>query len=195
MSEAAERALRAVLLDPAQAERLAVHGSTRAAVLAPLYERDGELYGVFTKRRAELRQHPGQISFPGGRTDPGDTSLVDTALREAHEEIGLAASAVTIVGALTPTPTVVTDIAVYPFVGLIQRPAAWTVAADEVAELLELALAPLAASYELRAMTRRGVRFQTDTFTAGTNLIWGATGRMLADLFERMHLLPAAGEP
>jgi 8-oxo-dGTP pyrophosphatase MutT (NUDIX family) len=189
MSEATEQHLRAVLLDIAAAEGVVVPGSTRAAVLAPLYEREGEFYAVFTKRRAELRQHAGQISFPGGRCEPGDASLIDTALREANEEIGLERGAVTILGALTPTPTVVSDIAVYPFVGLIERPAAWTVATAEVAEILELALAPLAASYAKQAMTRRGVTFETDTFTAGRDVIWGATGRMLADLFERLGLL------
>ena len=88
-------------------------------MLAPLFERDGELHAVFTKRRSDLRLHAGQISFPGGRRDRGDADLVATALRESHEEIGLDPAAVTVLGALSPTPTVVTDIAIYPFVGLI----------------------------------------------------------------------------
>ena len=63
-------------------------------MLAPLFERDGELHAVFTKRRDDLRLHAGQISFPGGRRDPADADLAHTALREAHEEIGLDPAAV-----------------------------------------------------------------------------------------------------
>jgi 8-oxo-dGTP pyrophosphatase MutT (NUDIX family) len=96
-----------------------VAGSQDAAVLAPLFERDGELHAVFTRRRGDLRIHAGQVSFPGGRREPGDADLVATALREAHEEIGLDPAAVTVLGALHPTPTVVSDIAIYPVVGLI----------------------------------------------------------------------------
>ena len=66
-----------------------VHGRTDSAVLAPLYvDAAGELHAVFTRRRDDLKRHPGEISFPGGRQDPGET-LMETALREAHEEIGL----------------------------------------------------------------------------------------------------------
>ena len=129
MSQAQAARLRAALLDPVAAERIEVAGSSAAAVLAPLFERDGELHAVFTKRRSHLRLHAGQISFPGGRPEHGDADLVQTALREAHEEIGLDPATVTLVGALRPTPTVVTDIAIYPVVGLIPPPATpWTVA-------------------------------------------------------------------
>ena len=75
---------------------------------------------MFTKRRDDLKRHAGEISFPGGRRDPEDADLTATALREAHEEIGLPPDAVEIVGALPPTPTFVTNYAVYPFVGLIE---------------------------------------------------------------------------
>ena len=160
MSSAQAQRLRARLLDPVTAARTVVPGSGIAAVLAPLWERDGELVAVFIKRHGELRLHAGQISFPGGRRDPGDVDLTATALREAHEEIGLEPAAVTVVGALTPTPTVVTDIAIYPFVGLIERPAAWTIAVDEVEAVLEAPLrrargdAP-AADLPAPAATRR----------------------------------------
>ncbi len=90
-------------------------------MLAPLYvDAAGELHAVFTKRRDDLKRHPGEISFPGGRRDPEDADLTATALREAHEEIGLPPEAVEIVGALPPTPTFFNNYAVYPFVGLIE---------------------------------------------------------------------------
>ena len=87
-------ALRAVLLDPADATAVEVHGRTKAAVLVALYEHDGALHAVFTRRRNDLRSHAGEISFPGGRRDEEDADLMTTALREAEEEIGLPRDAV-----------------------------------------------------------------------------------------------------
>ena len=119
------QALRAVLLDAAEAASLDVHGRIDAAVLVPLYLKDGALHAVFTRRRDNLRRHAGEISFPGGRQDDDETDLRLTALREAEEEIGLRPRAVEIVGALQPTPTIATNYAVYPFVGLIEAGHAW----------------------------------------------------------------------
>ncbi|MGH2900703.1 MAG: NUDIX hydrolase, partial [Solirubrobacteraceae bacterium] len=131
-------ALRAVLLDPAEATSREVHGRTKAAVLVALYVDGGELHAVLTRRRHDLRSHAGEISFPGGRRDPGDASLEVTALREAEEEIGLPREAVQLVGALPPTPTIATNYGVYPFVGLIEPGRVWTPSAREVAEVLEV---------------------------------------------------------
>jgi 8-oxo-dGTP pyrophosphatase MutT (NUDIX family) len=186
VSAAQAARLRAVLLDPLEAQRLEVPGSTSAAVLAPLYERDGELWAVFIRRRSDLRLHAGQISFPGGRPEPGDSDLVHTALREAHEEIGLDPGAVTLVGALAPTPTLVTDIAIYPVVGLIARPAAWVPAADEVEAVLEAPLRALASTHRVETVERLGARVSTDAYTIDGERIWGATGRMLTDLLVRL---------
>ena len=108
-----------LLLTPEQAASLDVHGRTDAAVLVPLFLRDDDLHAVFTRRRDDLRRHAGEISFPGGRQDPGE-DLRRTALREAEEEIGLRPASVEVAGALPPTPTVVTSYAIYPFVGVIE---------------------------------------------------------------------------
>ena len=175
-----------VLLDPVEAAALEVHGRTDAAVLVPLFLSDDEPHVVLTRRRDDLRRHAGEISFPGGRQDPEDADLCATALREAHEEIGLAPEGVELVGALQPTPTIATNYAVYPFVGLIEPGNAWAPAEAEVAEVLELPLRALQDGYERRRMLRRGVPFRTDTYVVGDTLVWGATARMLADLFERL---------
>src|SRR5450755_1666604 len=181
--------LQRVLLSPAEAVELDVRGRTDAGVLVPLYMDEGELHGVFTRRREDLRRHPGEISFPGGRSDEGDADLRSTALREAHEEIGLPLDAVDVVGALQPTPTVVTGYAVYPFVGLIEPGRIWQVSEREVAEVLELPLRALLAGYGRRRLVRRGLPIRTDTYVVGDHLIWGATARILADLFDRIEPL------
>jgi 8-oxo-dGTP pyrophosphatase MutT (NUDIX family) len=181
--------LQRVLLDSAEAMGLEVRGRTRAAVLVALYLEDGELHGVFTRRREDLRRHAGEISFPGGRYDEGEPDLVATALREAHEEIGLPPDAVEIVGALQPTPTIATGYAVYPFVGLIESGRRWTPSDREVAEVLELPLSALLRGYGRRRLVRRGVPIRTDTYLVEPNLIWGATARILADLFDRITAL------
>jgi 8-oxo-dGTP pyrophosphatase MutT (NUDIX family) len=185
--------LRRVLLTVESAMALDVLGRTDAAVLVPLYLRDGELHGVFTKRREDLRRHPGEISFPGGRYDEGERDLIATALREAEEEIGLPPDAVEIVGALQPTPTIATGYAVYPFVGMIEPGRTWTVSPREVAEVIELSLRDLLDGYGRRRLVRRGVPIRTDTYKVGEHLIWGATARILSDLFDRLTPL-LAGE-
>src|SRR3954471_15702783 len=110
--------LRELLLTPEAAAELDAHGQTDAAVLIPLYLDGGALHAVFTKRNADLRRHAGEISFPGGRRDERE-ELIETALREAEEEIGLARTDVELAGPLPPTGTIVTNYAIYPFVGLI----------------------------------------------------------------------------
>jgi 8-oxo-dGTP pyrophosphatase MutT (NUDIX family) len=167
-----------------------VHGRTQSAVLVPLYLDDaGRLHAVFTKRRDDLKRHPGEISFPGGRRDDTDADLCETALREAEEEIGLPRDGVELLGALQPTPTFVTNYAIYPFVGLIEPGRTWELQAREVDRVLELALADVRDGYARRRLVRRGVPFRTDTYCVGEDLIWGATARIVADLLERTAAL------
>jgi 8-oxo-dGTP pyrophosphatase MutT (NUDIX family) len=187
--------LERVLLAPSDAVALEVSGRTDAAVLVALFVDGGELRAVLTKRREDLRRHAGEISFPGGRHDDTDADLLVTALREAHEEIGLAPEAVQVVGALQPTPTIATGYRVYPFVGLIEPGQAWKLSPREVAEVLELPLATLLAGYSRRRLLRRGIPIRTDTYVLDGTLIWGATARILADLFERIGPLLDEGQP
>jgi 8-oxo-dGTP pyrophosphatase MutT (NUDIX family) len=187
--------LRRVLISPGEAIALEVHGRTDAGVLVPLYVQEDELHAIFTRRRDDLRRHPGEISFPGGRYDEGEDDFRATALREAEEEIGLPREAVEIVGALQPTPTIATGYAVYPFVGLIEPGLTWTLSAREVAEVIELPLHALLSGYARRRLIRRGLAIRTDTYLVGENLIWGATARILSDLIDRVGQLLAPVEP
>ena len=183
-------ALRAVLLDPAAASALDVHGRTKAAVLVALYVDGGGLHAVFTRRQHDLRRHPGEISFPGGRHDADDGDLRTTALREAEEEIGLPRAAVRVLGALPPTPTVATSYGVYPFVGLIQPGRHWTPSAREVDGVLELRVSDLRSARATRRLVHRGIPFRSEVYDLGDGaMIWGATARIVGELLARVDPL------
>ena len=155
----------------------------------PLFPAGEDLVAVFTQRPSSLRRHAGQISFPGGQAEPQDAGLVATALRETMEEIGLDGASVEVLGGLPPVSVPVSDFAIYPFVGMTERPAGWTLADDEVESVIELPLTPLARSYARRTVTRGEQLIETDTFSAGEAVIWGATARILTDLLTRIELL------
>ena len=185
MGMATASQLRELLLEPEEAERLDAPGTTDAAVLIPLYPDGGELVAVFTERRADLKKHAGEISFPGGRQDEGE-SLHETALREAHEEIGLAPADVELAGALPPVGTFVTSYRVFPFVGVIQPGHTWTPQETEVAQILELSLPDLVRGHEMKRLLGKGVPIKLPTYTVDGHLVWGATGRIVQSLLERV---------
>jgi 8-oxo-dGTP pyrophosphatase MutT (NUDIX family) len=163
----------------------------RAAVLVPLFVACEEEapHLVLTRRRGDLRRHAGEISFPGGRHDPEDADLKDTALREAEEEIGLPRAAVSMLGELPPTSTFATNYVIHPFVGLIAAGQQWRASPLEVDAVLELPLRALREGRTRTRIERRGISFQTDAYIVGEHLIWGATARIVADLLERLDSL------
>jgi 8-oxo-dGTP pyrophosphatase MutT (NUDIX family) len=176
--------VREYLLTPEEAAAMDAPGTKDAAVLVPL-SRD-PLTAVFTERRADLRRHAGEISFPGGRQDHPDEDLRTTALREAEEEIGLAPAGVELVGALPPVGTFVTGYRIHPFVGLIDRDQAWRLQATEVEQVLEFTLSELVEGHEMRRLLRKGVPIKTPTYTVAGHLVWGATARIVQSLLERL---------
>jgi 8-oxo-dGTP pyrophosphatase MutT (NUDIX family) len=157
-------------------------------VLVPLFAHahTQATHVVLTRRRADLRRHAGEISFPGGRQDPHDAELRDTALREAEEEIGLARSQVSLLGELTPVSTFVTGYLIYPFVGLIPAGQAWKPSPLEVEAVLELPLRALREGRTRTRMERRGISFETDAYIVEETLIWGATARIIEELLQRL---------
>ena len=177
--------LSSLLLAPAEAEELQAHGRTEAAVLVPMHGWPDNPGLVFTERRSELRRHAGEISFPGGRRDEGE-ELLETALREAEEEIGLSRNRVEIAGALPPIGTFVTNYEVHPFVGVIEEGLRFEPNPAEVESVLVASLDHLAAGFAKRRLVRRGVPIKTDTYTLADKMIWGATARILGELFERL---------
>ena len=156
---------------------------------------DGEPHAVFTRRRGDLRRHAGEISFPGGRRDPEDTDLRETALREAEEEIGLPRGQVRLLGELTAVSTFVTNYVIHPFVGEIPAGLAWRVSEREVDAVLELPLLALRESRTRTRMQRRGISFETDAYIVDEHLIWGATARIVEHLLERVEELLVLPRP
>jgi 8-oxo-dGTP pyrophosphatase MutT (NUDIX family) len=179
--------LRQLLLSPEEAAEMDAPGSTDAAVLVPLYLEGDELTAVFTERRADLSRHAGEISFPGGRQDEPDEDLRATALREAEEEIGLKPADVELVGALPPTGTFVTSYRIHPFVGLLEPGRTFTPQETEVEAILEFPVPALVRGFERKRLIRKGVPIKMPTYTVDGHLIWGATGRIVEDLLERLE--------
>ncbi|CAN5345089.1 CoA pyrophosphatase [soil metagenome] len=164
-----------------------------AAVLVPLVRRPGGLSVLLTRRTAHLNDHAGQISFPGGRAEAFDASVIETALRETREEVGIDAGEVEVVGRLHDYVTR-TGYRVTPVVGLLDPPRDLRPDPFEVAEVFETPLSFLMdpANHETRALTRfeGAIEVQRRFFAmhwragAGDYFIWGATAGMLRDLYR-----------
>jgi 8-oxo-dGTP pyrophosphatase MutT (NUDIX family) len=162
---------------------LAASGDRLAAVLAPLVELP-EPALVFTRRAADLSRHAGEVSFPGGLQDPGE-SLQHTALREAREEIDLDPAAVDVVGALPPVHVWVSSILVVPFVGMMTSPPALTHSVSEIDEVLTFSVRRLAEVESAMELVREdGRTWKGWAYELEGSLVWGATGAMLHDLLE-----------
>src|ERR1700675_2151263 len=118
--ETIRRKLSTVTPEPREA---LANKSNAAAVLIPVFERDGELHVLYIRRSDHVASHRGQVAFPGGRVDPVDVTLLDAALREAHEEVGLHPSTVEVIGGFPTTTATRTGIVVAPFIGVIPHDA------------------------------------------------------------------------
>ncbi|HXJ52117.1 MAG TPA: CoA pyrophosphatase [Burkholderiales bacterium] len=160
---------------------------TAAAVLVPIVERPSGLTVIFTRRTAHLKAHSGQVSFPGGRAEPEDPTPEFTALREAQEEIGLAAERVEVLARL-PDYHTRTGFRVTPVVALVTAPVELVPDPREVEEVFEVPLAflldPANHRRETRELQGRSVGYYVMRY--GTHTIWGATAGMLVNLYRHL---------
>ena len=157
-----------------------------SAVLVLLLERDGEDYILFTKRSDKVDCHKGEVSFPGGRLDPSDSNLLEAALREGAEEIGLAPHDVTILGRLDDTQTVTTGFVVTPYVGRIPYPYSFRINQEEIDELIFVPVQALAADSATNAPGVDGEEKGQGSprFQYRDHIIWGATARILRQFLD-----------
>ncbi len=182
---AMERRLREVF---SQRQKRSITGANLvpAAVLVPIYYKEGQYYILFTKRAEWLKEHKGQVSFPGGARHKGDKTLADTALRESAEEIGLAPDKVKVLGELDDTLTETSNYVISPFVALIPYPYQFKIAGREVGEIIEAPISVLLDKGRLHQKSAvlgdRSVSFYVYKYQG--QVIWGATAKILKQFLE-----------
>ena len=163
------------------------HGPN-SAVLAAIWEEDGEARVLLTRRGSWLRSHSGQVAFPGGRVDEGET-LLEAALREAQEEVALDPSSVEVIGRLSRMHTISSGAGIYPFVGILPGRPEVDPNPDEVARVFDVALRDLMAEdvfheeiWGIPSQSDAGTERPIYFFELDGETIWGATARMLYEL-------------
>ncbi|MCW5893506.1 MAG: CoA pyrophosphatase [bacterium] len=167
-------------------------GKTAAAVLVPLLRVEGTLHLLYTRRSTSLPTHQGQVAFPGGRRHLDDPDLATTALREAHEEIGLRPADVELLGALDDIETMGSRFVITPYVGIAPHPYAWQPSPHEVDTIFTVPLAALTAPDAEREETWdfEGQRVPIRSFPFEGQVIWGATHRITRNLLDVLETLP-----
>jgi len=166
-----------------------------SAVLVPLFEQEGDLHVLYTKRSEALPHHQGQVAFPGGRhvadTDP---NLLATALRETEEEIGVDPRHVDVLGPLAPIHTFSSNFVINPFVGVIPHPYTFRPDPHEVSAIfsvpLEVLIDPATAAEEQWVL--EGHQIPVETYRHGGQVIWGATQRITATLLDLLTAIRTA---
>jgi 8-oxo-dGTP pyrophosphatase MutT (NUDIX family) len=168
----------------AQRQKQYIDDSNRvpAAVLIPLYQEQGHCHIVFIKRTETVKEHKGQISFPGGSRDTRDRTLLDTALRESREEIGLQPEDIEVIGELDDEVTTTSNYVVTPFVAVMPWPYRFTINRDEVDEILRVPMTALMSRDCLKPGIETldgGIVVDSYNYHYNGRIIWGATARIL----------------
>ena len=157
----------------------------KAAVLIGLFKKNDEGCFSLIRRPMNEKNHPGQIALPGGAMEKDET-LMNTALREASEEVGINPEDVEIIGQLTPIPVPVSEYLIYPFVGVIDYEPKWVLNEDEVEELLILKMSELISSDNgyTEMWDLRGNKVEVPIFKVMNETVWGATAAVLSELID-----------
>ena len=171
-------------------------GARPAAVLIPLHYHDGEWHVILNVRSQFVGLHQGEIAFPGGKYEQTDVDMLACALREAHEEMGIAPRDVDVLGSLEPVLTR-TDYLVWPTVGTIPHPYRFEVDENEVAEIIEIPLDHLlndSATRQEARLNPDGSLLQRTAYVHGPHLVFGATAWILAQLLDLLRNLRPGSE-
>ena len=161
---------------------------TPAAVMVLLYPKDGDHWVLLNKRSEEVVHHKGEISFPGGATDPDDRDALDTALRETEEEMGIRRDDISVLGEMDEVATR-SLFRVRVFAGTIRHPYDFRPSADEIAEIVEFPVSALLDSSSVRVETH----WQADgpstvySYAHGKHLVFGATARILQQFLQLLE--------
>ncbi len=161
-------------------------GTKKAGVLILVFPRKGELSTILIKRTEYPGPHSGQISFPGGKTERGDGSQIDTALREAYEETGIAPEKITVLGVLTPLYISVSNLEVLPVVGFSEKQPEFMIDPREVEYLVYLPLKELSQPDLIieKKLSVNGFSIKAPGYALNNEFIWGATAMILAEFAE-----------
>ena len=195
MEESATELIRRILTE--NPKKTVVDSSfTPAGVTLLVYPKDGEFCILLNKRTDKVDDHKGEISFPGGRKDPEDKILLDTALRETHEEMGISPEDVDILGEIDDIPTN-TSYLISTFVGTIPHPYKFAPSEAEVAEVLEVPISTLIDHNSARdeVHIRDGELVNSVSYSYNGHLIFGATARILSRFLELLDIAPEREAP
>jgi 8-oxo-dGTP pyrophosphatase MutT (NUDIX family) len=157
----------------------------KAAVLVGLFKKNDEWCFSLIRRPMNEKNHPGQIALPGGAMEKNET-LMNTALREAFEEVGIKPEDVKIIGQLTPVPVPVSEYLIYPFVGVIDYEPEWVINEDEVEKIFILRMSELISSDNgyTEMWDLRGNKVEVPIFKVMNETVWGATAAVLSELID-----------
>jgi 8-oxo-dGTP pyrophosphatase MutT (NUDIX family) len=172
----------------AQREKRYIKDASRvpSAVLIPLYQKHGHYYIVLSRRTEKVKDHKGQISFPGGARDTNDRNLLHTAIRESREEIGLRTKDIEVIGELDDELTTTSNYIVTPFVAIIPWPYRFKKNRDEVAEIIQVPIEVLREKGCMKQTSEilNSQPIESYTFNYRGKVIWGATARILKKLLD-----------
>lgn len=179
------------ILSQRETKRVNATGLTSSAVLVPFFKKDGEWHLLLTKRTDTVENHKGQISFPGGRKDESDRDLLETALREGFEEVGLDPEAVEVLGELDEERTINSNFIMHPFLAVIPYPYDFKLSEQEVKELVEIPVSVLMdeSNFQEEATTHEGETIPAYFYHYEDRVVWGATARILKKTLDILQVL------
>ncbi len=155
----------------------------KSAVMILLFIRDGRLKTIMIER-TDMGVHAGQISFPGGKSEPSDIDIIDTAIRETKEEIGINVNRADVVGELPPVKVPVSSFEIFPVVAFVDGIGDFKTSESEVKKVLEVDIEDMRKSLGTRPVMVAGKQYEVPSFLCGNSVVWGATAMIVAEMMK-----------